>query len=65
LDFYFAAITTTLCKKNLVTQQGLKKALDDGGDKDEEDAEGRRALHFACGYGEVSEGIDFATCQTM
>ncbi|XP_038973334.1 ankyrin repeat domain-containing protein 2A-like isoform X2 [Phoenix dactylifera] len=31
----------------------LKKALEDGGDKDEEDSEGRRALHFACGYGEV------------
>ncbi|XP_072992035.1 ankyrin repeat domain-containing protein 2B-like [Typha latifolia] len=33
--------------------EGLKKALDAGGDKDEEDSEGRRALHFACGYGEV------------
>lgn len=33
--------------------QGLKKALGDGADKDEEDAEGRTALHFACGYGEV------------
>lgn len=40
-----------------ITQQGLKKALDGGADKDEEDAEGRRALHFACGYGEVSEYI--------
>lgn len=36
-----------------MTQQGLKKALEDGADMDEEDAEGRRALHFACGYGEV------------
>uniref|UniRef100_A0A0E0IF69 STI1/HOP DP domain-containing protein n=1 Tax=Oryza nivara TaxID=4536 RepID=A0A0E0IF69_ORYNI len=34
--------------------EGLKKALDGGADKDEEDSEGRRALHFACGYGEVS-----------
>jgi ankyrin repeat protein len=33
--------------------QILKKALEDGSDKDEEDSEGRRALHFACGYGEV------------
>uniref|UniRef100_A0A0E0AYA7 Uncharacterized protein n=1 Tax=Oryza glumipatula TaxID=40148 RepID=A0A0E0AYA7_9ORYZ len=33
--------------------EGLKKALDGGADKDEEDSEGRRALHFACGYGEV------------
>ncbi|RRT75222.1 hypothetical protein B296_00022260 [Ensete ventricosum] len=33
--------------------EGLKKALDSGSDKDEEDSEGRRALHFACGYGEV------------
>lgn len=33
--------------------QALKKALDGGADKDEEDGEGRRALHFACGYGEV------------
>uniref|UniRef100_A0A8R7V2G1 STI1/HOP DP domain-containing protein n=1 Tax=Triticum urartu TaxID=4572 RepID=A0A8R7V2G1_TRIUA len=32
---------------------GLKKALDGGADKDEEDSEGRRALHFACGYGEL------------
>lgn len=40
-----------------ITQQGLKKALDGGADKDEEDAEGRRALHFACGYGEVSESV--------
>uniref|UniRef100_A0A175YEP0 Uncharacterized protein n=1 Tax=Daucus carota subsp. sativus TaxID=79200 RepID=A0A175YEP0_DAUCS len=32
---------------------GLKKALASGGDKDEEDSEGRTALHFACGYGEV------------
>ena len=36
-------------------EQGLKKALDGGADKDEEDSEGRRALHFACGYGEVCE----------
>ncbi|KAG2636147.1 hypothetical protein PVAP13_2NG427400 [Panicum virgatum] len=35
--------------------EGLKKALDGGADKDEEDAEGRRALHFACGYGECAE----------
>lgn len=33
--------------------QGLKSALADGADKDEEDSEGRTALHFACGYGEV------------
>ncbi|RRT52678.1 hypothetical protein B296_00040637 [Ensete ventricosum] len=33
--------------------EGLKKALDSGADKDEEDSEGRRALHFACGYGEI------------
>ncbi|XP_062199163.1 ankyrin repeat domain-containing protein 2A-like [Phragmites australis] len=33
--------------------EGLKKALDGGADKDEEDAEGRRALHFACGYDEL------------
>jgi len=31
----------------------LKAALASGADKDEEDAEGRTALHFACGYGEV------------
>jgi hypothetical protein len=35
----------------------LKKALKGGADKDEEDAEGRRALHFACGYGEVISSI--------
>ncbi|KAL8197690.1 hypothetical protein R6Q57_024295 [Mikania cordata] len=33
--------------------EGLKKALVAGADKDEEDAEGRTALHFACGYGEA------------
>lgn len=33
--------------------QGLKILLRDGADKDEKDAEGRTALHFACGYGEV------------
>ncbi|KAJ7969013.1 Ankyrin repeat domain-containing protein [Quillaja saponaria] len=32
---------------------GLKNALASGADKDEEDSEGRTALHFACGYGEV------------
>ncbi|MFS7996127.1 putative ankyrin repeat-containing domain, STI1 domain-containing protein [Helianthus anomalus] len=33
--------------------EGLKAALASGADKDEEDSEGRTALHFACGYGEV------------
>nr|GFD22265.1 ankyrin repeat domain-containing protein 2B-like [Tanacetum cinerariifolium] len=32
--------------------EGLKKALESGADKDEEDGEGRTALHFSCGYGE-------------
>ncbi|KAK6911100.1 hypothetical protein RJ641_000030, partial [Dillenia turbinata] len=32
--------------------EGLKNALASGADKDEEDPEGRTALHFACGYGE-------------
>ncbi|MQM01098.1 hypothetical protein Taro_033851 [Colocasia esculenta] len=32
--------------------EGLKNALSTGADKDEEDSEGRTALHFACGYGE-------------
>jgi hypothetical protein len=50
-SFFKAAFTIP------VTQQGLKKALEGGADKDEEDAEGRRALHFACGYGEVSESV--------
>ncbi|CAK7329041.1 unnamed protein product [Dovyalis caffra] len=31
---------------------GLKNAIASGADKDEEDSEGRTALHFACGYGE-------------
>lgn len=38
--------------------QGLKNALAAGADKDEEDSEERTALHFACGYGEVSR-FDF------
>ncbi|CAN8327781.1 unnamed protein product [Cochlearia groenlandica] len=33
--------------------EGLKTALESGGNKDEEDSEGRTALHFACGYGEL------------
>ncbi|CAH1445185.1 unnamed protein product [Lactuca virosa] len=33
--------------------QGLMRALYYGADKEEEDSEGRRALHFACGFGEV------------
>jgi hypothetical protein len=51
LYYYSFAASTSLY--NIMTQQGLKKALEDGADMDEEDAEGRRALHFACGYGEV------------
>jgi ankyrin repeat protein len=34
--------------------QGLNSLLQQGADKDEKDAEGRTALHFASGYGEVS-----------
>lgn len=33
----------------------MKNALAAGADKDEEDSEGRTALHFACGYGEVKQ----------
>ncbi|KAE8729575.1 Ankyrin repeat domain-containing protein 2 [Hibiscus syriacus] len=36
--------------------EGLKAALSSGADKDDEDSEGRTALHFACGYGEVKSG---------
>lgn len=32
----------------------LKQLLEDGADKDEQDEEGRTALHFACGYGEIA-----------
>ncbi len=31
----------------------LKELLAAGADKDEADHEGRTALHFACGYGEI------------
>ena len=31
----------------------LEELLKGGADKDEQDDEGRTALHFACGYGEV------------
>ena len=33
--------------------QALKALLSDGVDKDQKDSEGRTALHFSCGYGEV------------
>ncbi|KAF7142220.1 hypothetical protein RHSIM_Rhsim05G0044300 [Rhododendron simsii] len=36
--------------------EGLTKALASGADKNEEDSEGRTALHFACGYGEPPKG---------
>jgi ankyrin repeat protein len=32
----------------------LKELLAAGADKDEKDEEGRTALHFACGYGELA-----------
>lgn len=31
----------------------MEALLDAGADKDEKDEEGRTALHFACGYGEI------------
>ena len=34
--------------------EALKQLLEGGADKDEKDAEGRTALHFACGYGELA-----------
>ncbi|KAG8473400.1 hypothetical protein CXB51_035696 [Gossypium anomalum] len=37
--------------------EGLKTALSSGADKDEEDSEGRTALHFACGYGETAIAV--------
>lgn len=36
----------------------MKKAIESGADKDEEDSEGRTALHFACGYGEVNINLN-------
>ena len=33
--------------------QALKELLKGGANKDEQDEEGRTALHFACGYGEL------------
>lgn len=34
--------------------EALKELLQGGADKDEKDDEGRTALHFACGYGEIA-----------
>jgi ankyrin repeat protein len=39
----------------------LKNALASGADKDEEDSEGRTALHFSCGYGEVSLFLNYCS----
>ncbi|KAG2244765.1 hypothetical protein Bca52824_093377 [Brassica carinata] len=44
-------------KASLGDVEGLKTALEAGGNKDEEDSEGRTALHFACGYGEVCKSF--------
>ena len=46
------------CSSQVVTLRAGKKdelsqLLKDGTDVDERDAEGRTALHFACGYGEM------------
>ena len=35
-------------------QEALKELLKGGANKDEQDEEGRTALHFACGYGELA-----------
>jgi len=34
--------------------EALKELLQGGANKDEKDDEGRTALHFACGYGEIA-----------
>ena len=34
--------------------EALKELLRGGADKDDKDDEGRTALHFACGYGEIA-----------
>jgi ankyrin repeat protein len=48
------------CPSNRVCAalQEVKKLLEEGADKDEQDAEGRTALHFASGYGEVSSVLN-------
>ncbi|GFS37015.1 ankyrin repeat-containing 2B [Actinidia rufa] len=45
--------------------EGLKNALASGADKDEEDSEGRTALHFACGYGEVLDSSQYLLSQYL
>ena len=35
-------------------KEQLKELLEGGADRDEKDEEGRTALHFACGYGELA-----------
>ena len=42
------------CMFNAGDVDALKELLQSGADKDEKDDEGRTALHFACGYGELA-----------
>lgn len=44
-------------------KEQLKELLEGGADRDEKDEEGRTALHFACGYGELA--CAEVTCRCM
>lgn len=50
----FLSITCEVVMCGAGDAAALKQLLEAGADKDEQDEEGRTALHFACGYGEMA-----------
>lgn len=51
--FWVAHVLMALLTLGAGDEAGLEELLKAGANKDEKDDEGRTALHFACGYGEI------------